>query len=91
MGHLYTVLYEQNLLYFHRLIWKHVLLYGRVSTVYKYKRNIIKEITYINVYPSDIKNLVGLFFGRRVSVELVPTAVPLDRVKGRPLEIIMAA
>lgn len=47
--------------------------------------------THVNVNPGNIEDLGRRLLARCVTVELVPAAVPLEGVKGRLLEIVMAA
>lgn len=47
--------------------------------------------THVNVNPGNIEDLGRRLLAGRVTVELVPAAVPLEGVKRRLLEIVMAA
>lgn len=47
--------------------------------------------TYVNVDPGNVEGFRGGVLAGRETVELMPATVPLERVKGRLLEIVMAA
>lgn len=47
--------------------------------------------TYVNVDPGDVEDFCGGLLSRCVTVELMPAAVPLERVKRSLLQIVMAA
>lgn len=47
--------------------------------------------TYVNVNPGNIEDFGGRCLAGCETVELVPAAVPLERVERRLLEIVMAA